>query len=188
MKIEEVRTDWLRIPLSQPIADSSRVLRCIDLILVEIRAGEHVGGSYMLLFDHAPALLKGIVDQELKRHVLGQPADAIRAINERNLAASEYIGQEGVAMLGIAAIDVALWDLLARRLGVPAAVLFGISATAIPVYGSGGWLSYTDEQLADEVARYVARGFAGVKVKIGGDEDRDVEQVRAVRRAATWFI
>jgi len=183
MTIEEVRTDWLRIPLSQPIADSTHVLRFIDLILVEIRAGDHVGTSYMLSFDYAPALLKGIVDQELKRHVLGQPADAIRAVYQRNLAATEYIGREGVAMWGISAIDVALWDLLARRLGVPAAVLFGQNTTAVPVYGSGGWLSYTDEQLADEVAGYVARGFAGVKLKVGGDEDRDVERVHAVRRA-----
>jgi L-alanine-DL-glutamate epimerase-like enolase superfamily enzyme len=183
MNIEEVRTDWLRLPLSQPIADSSHVLRCIDLILVEVRAGEHVGSSYMLSFDYAPALLKGIIDQELRRHVLGQPADAIRAIYERNFAATEYIGQEGLGMWGVAAIDVALWDLLARRLNVPAAVLFGVNTKAVPVYGSGGWLSYTDEQLADEVTRYVSRGFAGVKLKIGGDEDRDVERVRAVRRA-----
>jgi len=51
------------------------------------------------------------------------------------------------------------------------------------VYGSGGWVSYSDEQLADEVTRYVARGFAGVKIKIGSpQEDRDIERVRAVAR------
>ena len=183
MNIEEVRSDWLRIPLPQPIADASHVLRFIDLILVEVRTGEHVGSSYMLSFDYAPTLLKGIIDQELRQHLLGQPADAIRAIYERNLAATEYIGQEGVAMWGVAAIDVALWDLLARRCGIPAAVLFGVNTKAVPVYGSGGWLSYSDEQLADEIARYMHRGFAGVKIKIGGDEDRDVERVRAVRRA-----
>jgi L-alanine-DL-glutamate epimerase-like enolase superfamily enzyme len=169
MKIEEVRTDWLRIPLSRPISDSTHVLRCIDLILVGIRAGEFVGSSYMLSFDYAPGLLKGMIDQELQRHTLGQPADAVRTIHRQNLAATEYIGQEGLATWGIAAIDVALWDLLARRLGVPAAVLFGIDSSAVSVYGSGGWLSYTDEQLADEVTHYVARRFAGVKMKIGGD-------------------
>ena len=124
---------WLRIPLSQPIADSTHVLRFIDLILVEVRAGDHVGTSYMLSFDYAPALLKGIVDQELKRQILAQPADAIRGAYERNLADNEYIGQEGVAMWGIAAVDVELWDLLARRLGIPAAVLFGQHAKAVPV-------------------------------------------------------
>jgi L-alanine-DL-glutamate epimerase-like enolase superfamily enzyme len=182
VNIHTVRTDWLRIPLSQPIADSTHTLRFIDLILIEVGAGDHFGTSYMLSFDYAPGILKGIIDEELKRHVLGQPAEAIRNIYERNLAATEYVGQEGIAIWGTAAIDVALWDLLARRLGVPAALLFGLNSRAVPVYGSGGWLSYTDEQLADEIARYIARGFSGVKLKIGGDEDRDVERVHAVRR------
>jgi L-alanine-DL-glutamate epimerase-like enolase superfamily enzyme len=136
----------------------------------------------MLSFDYAPALLKGIVDHELRRRAIGQPADEIRAIFEGNLAATEYIGQEGVAMWGTSAIDVALWDLLACRLGVPCAVLFGTNSGAVPIYGSGGWLSYTDEQLSDEIARYLKRGFQAVKIKIGGDEDRDVERVQAVRR------
>jgi hypothetical protein len=62
-KIHDVKTDWLRIPLSQPIADSSHVLSFIDLILVEVHAGDHVGESYRLSFDYAPTLLKGMVDR-----------------------------------------------------------------------------------------------------------------------------
>jgi L-alanine-DL-glutamate epimerase-like enolase superfamily enzyme len=66
---------------------------------------------------------------------------------------------------------------------VPAAVLFGRQHKAVPVYGSGGWISYSDEQLATEVRGYVDRDFAGVKIKIGSRyEDRDVERVREVRR------
>jgi L-alanine-DL-glutamate epimerase-like enolase superfamily enzyme len=183
MKIEDIRTEWLRVPISPPIADSTHVLRFMDLVLVEVRAGEFSGSSYMLSFDYAPEALKGIIDFELKRHALGMEADHIRAVYEQNLRATEYIGSEGVAMWGTAAIDVALWDLLARRLGVPAALLFGANTPAVPVYGSGGWLSYSDEQLADEVSGYVSRGFAGVKIKIGSEEDRDVERVRAVRQA-----
>jgi L-alanine-DL-glutamate epimerase-like enolase superfamily enzyme len=184
VKIDDIRTDWLRVPFSPPIADSTHVLKWMDLILVEVRAGEHTGSSYMLSFDYAPALLKGLVDCELKRHVVGQDADDIRGVYERNLQATEYIGREGLAMWGVSAIDTALWDLLGRRLNVPAAVLFGRYADRVLVYGSGGWISYTDEELADEVARYVQRGFAGVKLKIGsGHPDRDVERVRAVRRA-----
>jgi L-alanine-DL-glutamate epimerase-like enolase superfamily enzyme len=99
------------------------------------------------------------------------------------LQVTEYIGREGLAMWGTAAIDVALWDLLARRLGLPASILFGRRCTTVPVYGSGGWLSYSDEQLADEVRRYIDRGFCGVKIKIGDPrEDRDVERIRAVRQ------
>jgi L-alanine-DL-glutamate epimerase-like enolase superfamily enzyme len=156
----------------------------MDLILVEVCAGEYTGSAYMLSFDYAPALLKAVVDEELKRHVLGLDAESIRGVYERNLQATEYIGRGGLAMWGTSAIDTALWDLLARRLGVPASVLFGRYSDQVPVYGSGGWISYSDEQLADEISRYVNRGFAGVKLKIGSpNEDRDVERVRAARNA-----
>jgi L-alanine-DL-glutamate epimerase-like enolase superfamily enzyme len=183
MKIDDIRTEWLRVPITPPIADATHVLRFMDLIVVEVRAGDHFGHSYMLSFDYAPFLLKGIIDCELKRYVVGCPADDIRAIYEQNLRVTEYIGKEGLAMWGTSAIDVALWDLLARRLGVPAAVLFGRQHTAVPVYGSGGWISYSDEELATEVRRYIDRGFAGVKIKIGSlKEEWDVERVREVRR------
>lgn len=184
MKIDNIRTRSLRAPFPAPISDATHVLECLDLITVEVRSGDLCGGCYMLSFDYAPGLLKGIIDHELRRRLIGMPAGDIRAVFERACAVTEYIGPEGLAMWGISAIDTALWDLLARRLNIPASVLFGRHARAVPVYGSGGWLSYTDEQLADEVSRYVARGFAGVKIKIGSSsEDRDVERVKAVRRA-----
>jgi L-alanine-DL-glutamate epimerase-like enolase superfamily enzyme len=182
--IERVDTRWLRIPLRSQIADSTHVLKFIDLIVVEAEAGGITGSSYMLSFDYAPAVLKAFVEVELKRHVIGLRSDNIRAVFETGLAACEYVGQSGLAMWAISAIDVALWDLLGRRLGVPAATLFGRHADAVPAYGSGGWLSYTDEQLADEIAAHRAHGFRAVKIKIGGrSEDWDVARVKAVRQA-----
>jgi L-alanine-DL-glutamate epimerase-like enolase superfamily enzyme len=183
MRIDDIHTEWLRVPISPPIADATHVLQFMDIVIIEIRAGDCLGHSYMLSFDYAPSLLRGMIDYELKRHVVGCPADDIRAIYEQNLRATEYIGAEGLAMWGTSAIDVALWDLLARRLGVSAAVLFGRQHLAVPVYGSGGWLSYSEEELAAEVEQYVAREFAGVKIKIGSPHcDRDVERIREVRR------
>ena len=184
MKIDDIRTRWLRLPLPHPIADATHVLECVDLILVEVESADLRGSSYMLSFDYAPTLLKGIIDQELRRRLLGLPSDDIRLVWEHARSATEYIGNEGLAAWGIAAIDTALWDLLARRLNIPASVLFGRYTRSVPIYGSGGWLSYSDEQLSDEVGRYVARGFAGVKIKIGSpSDDRDIERIRAVRQA-----
>ena len=182
MKIENIATRWLRIPLTPPIADSTHTLNAIDLILVEVTAGGVTGLCYMLSFDYAPAVLRGFVDQELKRHVLGLDADDIRGIFERNMRACEYVGQCGIAMWGISAVDTALWDLLARRLGVPVSLLWGRHVNAVPVYGSGGWVSYSESKLGDEVRGYLARGFRGVKMKIGGpSEDWDVARVKMVR-------
>lgn len=183
MKIENITARWLRTPLSPPLADSTHVLSCIDWIVVEVHAGGFVGTSYMLSFDYAPSLLKAMVEKELKRHLLGEPADDIRAIYGLSLRLTEYVGRTGLAMWGTAAIDIALWDLLARRLGAPVSLLFGRNASQVPVYGSGGWLSYSEEALADEVSGYLARGFRGIKIKIGGpSEDWDVQRVAAVRK------
>jgi L-alanine-DL-glutamate epimerase-like enolase superfamily enzyme len=85
----------------------------------------------MLSFDYAPRLLKAIIDLELKRHLVGCDAGGIRQIYEQNLQGTEYVGQEGIAAWGTAAIDVALWDLLGKRLDVPCAQLFGSAARAV---------------------------------------------------------
>ena len=182
-KITDVQSRWLRVPLPQPIADSTHVLRAIDLILVYVQAGEQSGVSYMLSFDYAPALLKGLIDWELKKLLIGRNSAEIRKIYQDCLHSIEYVGQEGLARWGLSAVETALWDLLGKRLQSPVCLLLGLNATKVPAYGSGGWVSYTDEELADEVGRYIARGFRGVKIKIGGaSEVRDVERVRAVRR------
>src|SRR5579859_3317957 len=80
MRITGIDTCWLRVPLPCPIRDSTHVLRVIDLILVTVRAGDYSGTSYMLSFDNAPALLKGFIDWELKRHLVGQPVDDVGVI------------------------------------------------------------------------------------------------------------
>lgn len=184
MRIDDVRTAWLRVPLDPPIADSTHVLKCIDWILVEVRAGDLAGASYMLSFDYAPQLLKGVVDTELRRHLLGEDAENIGSVFHRNLQATEYIGQQGLAMWGLSAIDTALWDLMGKRTGLPVSVLFGRCTTSVPAYGSGGWLSYSDEKLADEVSKYLKRGFKAVKIKVGSsDLARDVSRIQAIRSA-----
>src|ERR1017187_2340921 len=91
MKIEAIATRWLRIPLSPPIADSTHILNAIDLILVDVTAGGVTGSCYMLSFDYAPALLKGFVDQELKRYLIGAEADDIRGVFERSMRVCEYV-------------------------------------------------------------------------------------------------
>jgi L-alanine-DL-glutamate epimerase-like enolase superfamily enzyme len=138
----------------------------------------------MLSFDYAPSLLKALVDGELKKILLGRKSAEIRSIYEDSLKSFEYLGQEGLAMWAISAVDTALWDLLGRQLNAPVWLLLGLNTTKVPAYGSGGWISYRDEELADEVGRHIKRGYAGVKIKIGGPSlDGDVERVRAVRRA-----
>lgn len=184
MKIQDVRTTRLSVPFRPPIADSTHRLDRIQWILVDVVTDEGmVGNSYMLTFDYGPELLQAIVDVELKKVILGKDARDIAGIWALCHAHSEYIGQSGLAAWGIAAIDIALWDLLGKSLNVPVCQLLGSRRTEVPAYGSGGWLSYSMDELLAEVSSYTQRGFTMVKIKVGShDANRDVERVRAVRK------
>jgi L-alanine-DL-glutamate epimerase-like enolase superfamily enzyme len=95
-------------------------------------------------------------------------------------------GRPGVASSAIAAVDLALWDLKARMLGQPLCRLLGMQRDAVPIYGSGGFTSYTDEQLADQLGGWVhSDGIPRVKMKVGTSwgsaGPRDIERVARVR-------
>jgi len=184
MKITDVRTTLLSVPLNPPIADSTHVLHHIQWILVDVETDEGlVGNAFMLTFDYGPELLRGIVDQELKKLIVGKDPRDIPGLCQLCYSHCEYIGQSGVAAWGIAAIDIALWDLLGKKLGVSVAQLFGSNRSEVPIYGSGGWLSYSMDTLLAEATDYMKRGFTMVKMKVGSpDLKRDVERVRAVRK------
>jgi L-alanine-DL-glutamate epimerase-like enolase superfamily enzyme len=185
VKIKDVRTTWLSIPIKAPLADSTHILDKIDWILVDVETDIGlVGHSFMLTFDYGPELLKSVVDHMLRDVVVGMDPQFIEQIWEACWNRVEYIGQTGLATWGIAAIDIALWDIQGKNLGCPVYKLLGACRDSVPVYGSGGWLSYSTDQLLEEVTSYVKRGFKAVKMKVGSkDKRRDIERVKAVRDA-----
>jgi L-alanine-DL-glutamate epimerase-like enolase superfamily enzyme len=78
-----------------------------------------------------------------------------------NQRALRNVGHEGIAALAVSAVDVAMWDLKARLLGVAVADLIGRFRDAVPIYGSGGFCSYTDEQLRAQMRGYSTPASAG---------------------------
>jgi L-alanine-DL-glutamate epimerase-like enolase superfamily enzyme len=92
-------------------------------------------------------------------------------------------GRPGVASMAIAAVDTALWDLKARLLKLPLVSLFGAARESIPVYGSGGFTSYSVEQLQQQLAGWADEGIPRVKMKIGTHPEQDVHRVRAATPA-----
>jgi len=185
MKIRDIKTTLLSLPLQNPIADSTHTLNSIDWILVDVyREDGLVGCSHMLTFDYGRELLRGIVDYELRDVVIGMDPSLIANVWQACANRVEYIGQTGVAAWGIAAIDIALWDLLGKSLNCPVFQLLGAWQEQVPIYGSGGWLTYSIDQLLAEMNSYVTQGFTAVKMKVGSrDTLRDVDRVQAVRKA-----
>jgi L-alanine-DL-glutamate epimerase-like enolase superfamily enzyme len=96
-------------------------------------------------------------------------------------------GRKGVAFSAISSIDIALWDLKARFFDVPLYRLLGPFTDSVPIYGSGGWTSFTEDELVREQVGYVERGIPRIKMKVAKDfghaEAEDLRRLAAVRKA-----
>ncbi len=124
-----------------------------------------------------------VIDGTLSAVVAGKDAFAVTACHEAMARRCRNLGRRGIGSLAIAAVDTALWDLKARLLGLPLGTLFDAIRTEVPVYGSGGFTSYSLERLQEQLGSWAADGFRRVKMKVGREPDRDLERVRAAREA-----
>jgi L-alanine-DL-glutamate epimerase-like enolase superfamily enzyme len=92
-------------------------------------------------------------------------------------------GRPGISFCAISAVDQALWDLKARLLGVPLVTLLGAAHDTVPIYGSGGFCSYSNERLQEQLGDWAAAGIPRVKMKVAREPERDPERLDAAREA-----
>lgn len=178
--IERVEAEAYTIPTDAPEADGTIAWDRTTLVAVEISAGGHVGLGYTYSDPSLPQLIRGVLAPVLMR----QDAMAVPALWNAMVRAVRNLGWRGLCATAISAVDVALWDLKARLLGQPLAVLLGEARKAVPIYGSGGFTSYDDNRLQRQLAGWVEQaGCRWVKMKIGTDPERDLARVEAARRA-----
>ncbi|HEU4603768.1 MAG TPA: enolase C-terminal domain-like protein [Steroidobacteraceae bacterium] len=177
--IRDVRVAAFRIPTETPESDGTFAWNATTLVLVEIDAGRSTGMGYTYA-DQATAVL---IHDELTRVLMNQDAWATQArwMDLRN--AVRNIGSRGIAAMAISALDVALWDWKGKQLGIALCDLFGRARDAVELYGSGGFTSYSDEQLRAQLGGWARHGFHAVKMKVARDADRDEHRVRVAREA-----
>lgn len=167
------------VPTDAPEADGTFSWDSTTMVLVRLEAGD----KRALGYTYADASTAKLVDTLLQKVVVGRDAFAHGAILQAMWRAVRNLGGTGIAMMAISAIDNALWDLRARLLDVPLVSLLGRVRDSIPVYGSGGFTSYTDEQLTKQFVGWAAQGFTMMKMKVGTDAARDPHRVSTARRA-----
>ena len=187
--ISSVTLSLAVLPLAVPVSDAKvltgrqRPLTEVALLLAEIRAEsgyEGVGYSYAKraggpgLYAHA---------REIAPELLGEDPSDIQRIWTKLAWAGASVGRSGLATQAIAATDIALWDLKAKRAGLPLAKLLGAQRDAVACYNtSGGFLSTPIEEVVANAAASVRRGVGGIKVKVGQPDTRaDLERVERVR-------
>jgi L-alanine-DL-glutamate epimerase-like enolase superfamily enzyme len=179
--VSDLRTEVLRFPTPEQQADGTLSWDATVAVVVTVAAG----GQQGLGWTYSDRAAESIVLGKLGAVVRGHDAFDVPGLWEAMVRACRNLGRPGIVSQAIAAVDIALWDLKAKLLDVPLTDLFGRARAAVPVYGSGGFTSLTDEQLSAQVEHWLARGVAAVKIKIGeswGTEtDRDLQRVRLVR-------
>jgi L-alanine-DL-glutamate epimerase-like enolase superfamily enzyme len=150
------------------------------MVVVEVDAGGRQGLGY----SYTDASAATLINEKLAKLVRCGNAFDVRAGWEAMQRGLRNLGRAGLAASAISAVDVALWDLKAKLLDLPLASLLGRCRDAVPIYGSGGFTSYDDRELADQLRGWVERdGCRWVKMKIGTDPGRDPERVAAARSA-----
>ncbi len=182
-EVEGLAARVFRVPTPAPEADGTLTWSQTTAVTVEVRAG---GASGLGWTYSSPAAVT-VVRAHLHDVVVGGPVDPAATWSAMHRACRN-LGTRGLVMQAISAVDIALWDLQARMAGVSLCSLFGRVHQAVPVYGSGGFTTYDQDELADQVHGWAEAGCRAMKIKIGESWgaaiDRDLDRVRQLRQLA----
>lgn len=177
--VERVHAAAYRVPTDAPESDGTLAWDATTLVVAEVEGG----GARGLGYTYADAAAAAVVNGLLSEAVRGADALDAPAASRAMRRALRNVGSAGVGGMALSAVDVALWDLHARLLGVPLVALLGRARPAVPAYGSGGFSSYAPERLREQLGGWASEGFPAVKMKVGRDPRADPERVRAAREA-----
>jgi L-alanine-DL-glutamate epimerase-like enolase superfamily enzyme len=167
------------VPTDGPESDGTLEWDSTTLVMVDIEAGGRHGVGY----SYADASTAVLIRDLLAKTVEGRDAMDIAGAWSAMVAAIRNLGRPGIASMAISAVDNALWDLKAKLLDLPLFKLLGAVRDAAPVYGSGGFCSYSDAQLRDQLGGLARQGIGMVKMKVGREPQRDPARVGAAREA-----
>ena len=167
------------IPTDAPEADGTLTWEETTIVVVHAYSGSVTGLGY----SYADVATAKLVESKLAPLVKGADALSPPAAWQSMVHAIRNLGRPGISSMAIAAVDVALWDLKARLLGLPLCRLLGAVRESVSIYGSGGFTSYDDTRLAKQLSGWVERGIPRVKMKVGSEPSRDPLRVRRARQA-----
>jgi L-alanine-DL-glutamate epimerase-like enolase superfamily enzyme len=167
------------IPTATPESDGTLEWQATTLVVAEVHAGDGTGLGYT----YADTATATLIRDKLSALVVGR--DALATTDCWNVMVREIrnLGRPGIASMAISAVDNALWDLKGRLLDVSLVTLLGDARRSVPVYGSGGFTSYSIPELTAQLRGWVEEGIAQVKMKIGRFAQTDAARVRAAREA-----
>jgi len=177
--VDQIAVSHYTVPTDFPESDGTLEWDRTTMVLVQASGGGKVGIGY----SYADSATATLIHETLAEVVKGGDAMSPPAAYGQMWRRIRNLGRPGICSMAISAVDCALWDLKARLLGIPLVVLLGQVREGAPIYGSGGFTSYSNQQLAAQLSGWVRQGIPRVKMKIGRDAAKDMERVRVAREA-----
>lgn len=175
--IEDVRLGVFDIPTKSPESDGTLEWNKTTLVVVEVTSADVVGLGYT----YANAATARVIQDNLVPVIRGRSCFDVEGLWRDMFAKLRNVGTHGIAAMAVSAVDVALWDAKAKHLGASLSALLGQVRGELPVYGSGGFCSYTERQLRDEFMRWRGLGISRFKMKVGRDPKNDPARATVAR-------
>lgn len=182
--IQSIEPGFYRIPLPMTLSDSMHGdMTHFELITCRIRDSDGAEGmGYTYTPGTGGAGVHALLQRDLKDVLIGQDAEQIEALWKKMWWKIHYAGRGGAASFAISTVDIALWDLTARKLKRPWWRLLGGYDPKVPCYAGGIDLQFPLDKLLRQADDFQAHGFRAIKMKVGRDLMReDVERVKKMR-------
>lgn len=184
LPIDRVTSAVYRFPTRQPEADGTLTWDATTMVAAQVGAGPHTG----LGWTYSTGAAAAIITDHLAPAIIGRKLFDITGCWAAMHRTVRNLGTRGLVMQALSAVDIALWDLKARSLDTTLTGLLGRVRDTVPVYGSGGFTTLTEDELATQVHHWRAAGCRAMKIKIGqdwgGDVPRDLDRIHQLRELA----
>ena len=189
-RIKSVRLSLVYLPLAAPISDAKvltgrqKPLTEIAFLFAEIQSQEGHEGIGFTYSKRAGGPGQFAHAREIAPELLGEDPNDIARLWDKLVWAGASVGRSGLSTQAIAAFDIALWDMKAKRAGLPLAKLLGAHRDSVRCYNtSGGFLSMPIEQVLDNISKSLDSGIGGIKIKVGHPDPMvDLKRVEAVHK------
>lgn len=187
VKITDIKVTLCDTRVKGNFADSTRQVETIGFAVVEVETNVGITGIGVTYHEVGGEAIREFIRHAIKPKFIGRNPFETEALYKETFHYMRGVGRKGLAFCAYSAVDIALWDIKGKVLNMPLFRLLGGNDPVVPIYASGGWTSYSIEELVDEAKMMVARGYKKIKLKVGVDGGRnpmeDVRRVAAVREA-----
>ncbi|HEX4985074.1 MAG TPA: mandelate racemase/muconate lactonizing enzyme family protein [Burkholderiales bacterium] len=188
MKITRAESFMLKVPIRREIADGMQSVSALEFVGVNVSTDEGIGGTgYTITVGAGGSVIKEVLDSLFIEPLKGKDPFNVKEIwHQLYYGKSHWIGRAGATTMAQSAVDIALWDIVAKSSGRPLwQALGGCRSADIPIYNTNaGWLNRTPDELKDEMLALLAEGYTALKMKVGKPDPReDYRRVKAVRKA-----